>query len=346
METLTVLVAPAFARYACERSLVCCRAPMIVPIDPGEPEAVRAALARAGGDVALADELEARLEPHRDFKILAHPAGRCVMLADAPACRLHAAGGLAALPDGCRVFPRSIATRPDGQVEVAFTLRCTTAARLLAERPTAPGAPFTLAATEAPAWPYGRGRVVGETFSVCGARRALADVDALRRDWWAILAEATTGEAVVDALGAMLAAPDRPARAPREASTELGRPLGGNDLLLLDEALRGVPERGALYERFGWTMHAAARARWTLGRLTSEADTAPSRVAAAAASWLQWAGVHDERPFEAAIAMAVRRSLGALRLARTFAGVARTADEAALWRDAYLVSALLDVVWQ
>ena len=44
-----------------------------------------------------------------------------------------------------------------------------------------------IAATEAQAWPYGRGRVVGETFSVCGARRTLSDVDALRRDWCAFL---------------------------------------------------------------------------------------------------------------------------------------------------------------
>lgn len=341
-----ILVAPVFARYACERSLVCCQAPMIVPVDDDEPPRIREALARAGGDPALADELEERLEPHRHFKILAHPLGRCVMLADSPGCRLHAAGGLDALPDGCRVFPRAIATRADGRVEVAFTLRCATAARLLAERPPGPGEPLSLAPTRVPGWPYGRGREAGDAFSVCGETRALAEVDALRRAWWAILAEADSGEAVVGALGALLEAPDRPARAPRAAQPALGRPLGGNDQLLLDHALRGVPERGPVYGRFAWSTHAATQTRWTVARVVAEAGAAPARVAAATAVWLQWAGVHDPRPFEAAAVMAVRRSLAALRLARAFEGIAARAGEAALWRDAYLVSALLDVSWQ
>lgn len=56
--------------------------------------------------------------------------------------------------------------------------------------------------------------------------------------------------------------------------------------------------------------------------------------------------VLTEGVFEAAAVMAVRRSLAALRLARAFEGIAARAGEAALWRDAYLVSALLDVSWQ
>ena len=71
----TLEVPRAFADYVCERSMVCCHAPIVAPVDEAEEAAVRAALDATEAGRALlpilADAVHARaLGPEPDARTL------------------------------------------------------------------------------------------------------------------------------------------------------------------------------------------------------------------------------------------------------------------------------------
>ena len=115
------------AGYRCRHSGACCRAGWAIPFDAAEQEGVRAlhldvgSFAPAGGDGV---RLAAR-----------HATGACTFFSeDGHHCAIHRAGGQAALPLTCRMFPRVVLHDPRGTF-ISLSHFCPTAASLLFEPP-------------------------------------------------------------------------------------------------------------------------------------------------------------------------------------------------------------------
>lgn len=340
-------LARVYADYACQSSLACCSTPIRAPLLAGDLERIDARLRRDGDPpaVALADALPGQVEGFEigGFAILTQDGeGRCSMLGPTRLCRLQERGGLDALPTPCRNFPRSVIALSDGRWEAAFSMRCPTAAGMLARDPAA----FVIEERAADGWErYPAIRRCVEPMTVLDRELDYAGVDTLRAGWWAIFGAATTGRAVVDALGALYEDPSTPRAAPAAPVEVLGLGLNGAKILEVQRAIEALPKRGAIYTRFRWHIWAALQDAHDLDGLAALADASPAHVAALACSELQWAGVHDPRPFEAAAWSTVERAVGALRVYHALTGVYRRAPETT-WGDAFSASSHLDVKWQ
>ena len=110
------------AAYRCRRSGACCRAGWTIPFDAAERQAV------AG--LNLSGHIED--SPRGGSAVMTH--GRCSFLVTEPggahACEIHRAGGHAALPLTCRMFPRLVLHDSRGTF-VSLSHFCPTAAAML-----------------------------------------------------------------------------------------------------------------------------------------------------------------------------------------------------------------------
>lgn len=110
------------AAYQCRRSGACCSAGWTIPFDAAELRTVSAL------------RLSGRLRVTSDTASAAMIHGRCTFLGrDAEgvhACEIHRAGGHAALPLTCRMFPRLILHDPRGTF-ISLSHYCPTAAAML-----------------------------------------------------------------------------------------------------------------------------------------------------------------------------------------------------------------------
>ena len=120
------------AAYQCRRSGVCCRAGWKIPFDAAELQTVGALALAVGTIQQTASGGSAVLE-----------RGRCSFLdSDAdgtPACGIHRAGGHAALPLTCRMFPRIVLHDTRGTF-LSLSHFCPTAAAMLFD----PGPPVAI----------------------------------------------------------------------------------------------------------------------------------------------------------------------------------------------------------
>jgi Fe-S-cluster containining protein len=106
------------APYGCRHSGACCRAGWTIPFDHGERETVQTLRLSAGS--LTRDGLAAR-----------HADGTCTFLeTDSRLCAIHHAGGQAALPLSCRMFPRVVLHDGRGTF-ISLSHFCPTAAGLL-----------------------------------------------------------------------------------------------------------------------------------------------------------------------------------------------------------------------
>jgi Fe-S-cluster containining protein len=113
------------AEYRCRHSGACCRAGWTIPFDRREHEGVRALQLSVGSFMPAADE-EVRIAAR-------HANGTCTFFAeDGHLCAIHSAGGQAALPLTCRMFPRVVLHDARGTF-VSLSHFCPTAASLLFE---------------------------------------------------------------------------------------------------------------------------------------------------------------------------------------------------------------------
>jgi len=248
----TVMLPKALAGYRCQRSLVCCRPPWRVWLAPEEVE-------RLGSE---------HVEPLGGGRhLLAQRDNACSLLHAGPpgACTLHRDAGHDALPRQCQNFPRSVARRADGQLELAFLLDCPTVAGMVAQL----SEPFAL--------------VEGETFALPVApvnpSIDLAALDAARERWWSRLADAQTSRDLLAVASAM----------------------GAGDVDPVPELTLGMLYRLADGARF-WPHHTALLEALKGGRRDAEVDgLAVGAFAYAAAMGVQQAALHDGRPLEAGI---------------------------------------------
>jgi Fe-S-cluster containining protein len=112
------------APYRCRQSGACCRAGWTIPFDPDERQAVQrlrvatGSLTTGGGGVTVASR---------------HQDGTCTFFEEeSHHCAIHDAGGQAALPVSCRMFPRLVLQDGRGTL-ISLSHFCPTAAALLFE---------------------------------------------------------------------------------------------------------------------------------------------------------------------------------------------------------------------
>lgn len=106
------------AAYRCRHSGACCRAGWTIPFDHGERETVQTLRLSAGS--LTSDGVASR-----------HDDGTCTFFeADSRLCAIHHAGGHAALPLSCRMFPRIVLHDGRGTF-ISLSHFCPTAAGLL-----------------------------------------------------------------------------------------------------------------------------------------------------------------------------------------------------------------------
>ncbi|MCC6621995.1 MAG: hypothetical protein IT385_12105 [Deltaproteobacteria bacterium] len=317
-----LFVPSAFVDYACERSLLCCEHPVRAPVPRADRPRMLGLLARTGPGRLIAETLAERVThewPGSAEPVWRQRDGRCVNLAGsasrdaasldtaARACELHAAAGLEALPSSCRNYPRWVTELPD-RTEVAFSLTCPTAARLLATS----RAPWALVPLHDDAWPYAATlRVAGDVPLTVDRHAPLADVLALREAWWAAL------DAAREDPGALLATLARMAHAPLDpgasATPPLDRELAGGVAQTALSALERLPDRAA-YTSVRWEVFAELAQPMSARALDLATDPVAAPLARFASHGLQWVGVHDPRPVDAMMRIVVRRALLVVRL--------------------------------
>jgi Fe-S-cluster containining protein len=111
------------APYRCRHAGACCRAGWTIPFDDTEREHVQTLRVTIGSLETLAGGVVASR----------HPDGTCTFFeADTNLCAIHHAGGHAALPVSCRMFPRLVLQDGRGTF-ISLSHFCPTAAALLFE---------------------------------------------------------------------------------------------------------------------------------------------------------------------------------------------------------------------
>lgn len=277
--------------YACRRSLVCCHAPWRPAVLPGEQAAVGRKLADAGAE-ATARAWSDAVVRRAGLEVLRQESERCVMLhAAEPACTVHRDGGLMAMPEACRTFPRAVAATPDG-LEVAFTTGCPTVTSLVLER----RGPLVLEAGPAEGFPFRPTRRAGERVAWTHAiDLGWGELVALRQAWWQRLGEVERtdrsggAEALLAVLGALRRAPGEPDGPSEEG---LSTRLEPASLTRVTASLTRLPRRGGMYKeklREVWAALAAPFGDEAVAALESEQAAALGR---ATALGVQAAGVH------------------------------------------------------
>lgn len=120
------------AAYRCRQTGACCRAGWTIPFAADERQGVQALHLAAGSLITTAggSTVAAR-----------HPDGTCTFLKEESRnCAIHEAGGQAALPVSCRMFPRIVLQDGRGTL-ISLSHFCPTAAALLFEESAGSWAP-------------------------------------------------------------------------------------------------------------------------------------------------------------------------------------------------------------
>jgi len=291
---------------------VCCKAPWRATLEPGESTAIAALLQDHPRELA---RWQAALDPLSQPLRLRQPGGACALLdAQPPACSLQATAGLAALPSGCRNFPRSVVRTPLG-LEVAFTLACPTVAATVTQQV----APFAWAGVAAADFAYPAVRTVG--LRILASRASdlgFAELQALREGWWRRLRLADPGESLAQVLAALASGPlacDGVAGAAAEEQLlrEACAPLSPAQVRVVTAALQAAP--GARLEQV------ALRKLWVAllqpadpATVLSELHAHAAVFACAAGLAVQHAGVHDGGPLADGLVRAARGTVQAAAL--------------------------------
>lgn len=356
-----IWVPKTFVRYACERQLVCCRAPIRAPVGEAEEARITEVLGHTDAGRVLAADLPATIERDgaRPIWRQRQADGRCAHLLvpqrdatppSSPSCRLQDAGGFHALPTACRNFPRSI-TRLDDALEVVFALSCPTAARLLVEGAAEPFAWVALPIADPAAWPYTATRVAAsalrfaEPGSPPGAPETASQADllALRAAWWEALArDRNDAERLLALLGALLDAPtSTPPASARSIPDTLGEGLRPPLAHRVVDVLGATPGRGAHYRKHFWTAFEGLLDPVTPKALAAAAGAAPELIEAFVSHELAWAGLHDDRPIAVHWRLTVRRAILATRLVDALL-TSVPLPTATLFRDAFAITPFFD----
>lgn len=309
----TVRLPRALAAYRCGRSMACCALPWKATVGDGEPARIAAALdGDTAGQTAKTQFLASLIGGDRGG-VLRQPNGTCALADTAEkSCHLHRAGGLDAMPLGCRNFPRSVAQTPDG-VEVAFTLACPTAAAMVA----ADRQPFAFHVAAASAHPYPPVRAVGDVVAMARAAdwhwRELA---AWRDAWWRLLQGVESAAQMAAVLAAMVHAPLQPPGPVPSATTlpaALVQALAANQIRAVTEGLGRLPDTGpqhASRHRHYWPLWAAKPE--PAGLLATFSEHL-GLLRACAGLQVQHAGVHDGLLAAAGLQQAARYTLAVAR---------------------------------
>lgn len=311
--------------------MVCCVAPMLAPVTPAEETALGTALGATEAGRALLPALGESIDRTEGTWRQQH--GRCVHLGqagDAPACRLQHAAGLAALPIGCRNFPRIVNATEENTWDVTFELMCPTAARLLTEHPE----PWELVTVAREGWPYPPSRQV----------QATPERVALRDAWWGLLREVRSDPArLVAAIGAMLDTPETPSAGGDEgrisdAVMAQHGPMAG---LIAVQTLSTRRERGAAYDRIGQTLLDAMLTPWPKKAFVDAVTATPEYVAVFLEHGVGLLTMHASGSVGHILGLTARRALAVIRLVDTACTLLpfRTAT---LFADAYQAVARLD----
>jgi hypothetical protein len=313
----TVRLPAPFLRYACEHSQVCCKHPIRAPCEPDEETRIASILASTDAGRAHLPILRGGFEASPDARIFKQEEdGRCVHLARGgdggrgPGCSLQLIGGAEALAPACRNFPRWVARLPEEPgrevaLEALFVPICPTAARLLAADPS----PFRFVEVPLERWPYLPTRAASAP--------ELAQVEALRAGWWAVLAERRDDpEHLLRILDAMLKDP----LGPREHDehrlhAELWAGLQSVDARFMNDALERRPDRGASYAPWFWEVRHDLICDYDRSSLLAALDIAPGLLVAYLEHLIPFGGLHDARPLHVWLHIAVRRTLAVARMA-------------------------------
>ena len=313
---MEVIVPRAFAGYQCERSMVCCRWPIHAPVEDADETRLRATLATTEEGRALLPSLGASIEGDAGGRRVFRQAnGKCVHLAPGavPACRLQTAAGLAALPIGCRNFPRLVqligpaeAGAP-ARAEMSFGLSCPTAARLLSEHTEAYARvthPLALEDPDAQDAPLQQ--------DDDGARRALRDA------WWAALRPVHSDpERLLAALGALLetplAPPDAAALARLPVSDLVERPPSVTAAIFaVDQLTRSA--RGSTYDAQGQAVLDALLGPASQAALVAALSATPEHVAVFVEHGIDLVTFHRDVAPERLLVLTARRALVIVRI--------------------------------
>lgn len=328
---MEIRVPRAFRNYACERSLQCCRAPILAPIDAPEEAALRAALATTEAGQALLPTLSDTID--RAQGTWRQQQGTCVHLEQSGSegsCRLHAAAGLRALPIGCRNFPRIVNATEPHTWDVTFELMCPTAARLMAEDP----GPWELVTQAGDGTPYPPSRRIAPT----------SELLALRDGWWALLREVRTDpERLVAAIGAMLDTPEAPPAADQltrisDAVIAAHSPMAS---LFTMQMLASRRERGPTYDVHGQKVLDALLTPWSKKAFVNAVAATPEYVAVFVEHGIGLLTMHATGTPAHILGLTARRALALIRVVETLCDLVpfRTAT---IFADAYQAVARID----
>lgn len=284
-------VASVLAGYECQRSMACCQIPWKATL---RPEELRD-LEKAQGPAA--ELLRGAVHTRLGTPMLSQPKGVCALLdAEGRACRVQQLGGLEALPQSCRNFPRSVVDTPHGR-EVAFSLCCPTAAAMVVAGPI----PFDWAdlTQPHPRLEYPASRRVGDRLPASRAADwSMTEVQTWRQGWWQRLADPhhPLMQWIADALRTPLDPEARLVSGDAEQSIEvitLLAPWTPQQVQPVTEGLGRLRDSGPEHR-------AKLRGYWQLWMKPGEFQTlrrAAERHRALASCcaglWLQHAAVHD-----------------------------------------------------
>lgn len=342
MSTLSCSFPRVFASFRCQRSLVCCRAPFRVWIEPKEISGITSTLSDAGAPKKVLSEFAAAVETLGPGRHLMAQSDCCNMLeTNPPACLLQKHGGPQALPTDCQCFPRSPVGTPVGP-EAAFFLDCPTVASMVATNPQ----PFEWLTVPPEEWPYPclwsvpEQLMLTETESV-----SFASFQDLRSRWWENLDPNSwsTRDAwqLLERLALMDQAPADPSAGLSKDLPALELYLNGNNAPVTQSLLERLPQRGKLYRQKRDLLANKLEAGMTFDSLVAAGDGVLDAYACAASVLLQVAGVHDRQPITTGIRRGAKQVMIAFELHHVLSGIEGLTTEEmvadALYTAAHLV---------
>lgn len=309
-------VATVLANYQCQRSMACCQIPWKATLRPEELRELQIARGLA------AELLRGAVHTRLGTPMLSQPQGVCALLdAEGRACRVQQAGGLEALPQSCRNFPRSVVDTPDG-CETAFSLCCPTAAAMVVAQPI----PFEWTdLTQPPLHQvYSPSRRVGDRLPASRAGDwSMAEVQAWRQGWWQRLADPE--EPLLQWMADALRAPLEPLR-----RVEAAEEVQPSELAMLvapwtQQQVHPVAEGLGRLRDTGPQHKASMRRHWQVWMNSGHIDglqRAGERYRALASCcaglWLQHAAVHDGMALGESLGKTVKQVAQLLRLLAQF----------------------------
>lgn len=309
-------VASVLAGYECQRSMACCQIPWKATL---RPEELRD-LERAQGPAA--ELLRGAVHTRLGTPMLSQPQGVCALLdAEGRACRVHQLGGLEALPQSCRNFPRSVVDTTDG-CEIAYSLCCPTAAAMVVAQPI----PFVwMDLTQPhPHQSYPSSRKVGDRLPASRAADwSMAEVQAWRQGWWRRLGD--PGEPLLQWMADALCTPLDPLG--RVNAMEVVQQAEFTKLLApwTTQQVHPVTEGLGRLRDTGPHHRALMRNHWQVWMKSGERDDlkrAAERHRALASCcaglWLQHAAVHDGMALGESLGRTVKQVAQLLRLLAEF----------------------------